>query len=172
MTGVPIPLYGKWRVIYSTLSMSLQWSTTCYCPATRASLLSFSGRCSFFIPTHQVQTSLSDALAYLKHAKEDCVILVSMPAKPRYSPQPWRGRYLTLLPISGDPDIDRSPLGSFAAATLPVASREGCGGDMPVCIKTATLLWLIEATQDGVDSGVCLLQGPSMEEHSFCGVQL
>ena len=93
-------------------------------------------RASFvFIPTHQVQTSLSAALAYLKHAKEDYVVLVSMPAKLMYSPQPQRGKYLTLLPINSDPDIDHGPLGLFAAATLPVASREGHGGDMPVHIK-------------------------------------
>ena len=29
------------------------------------------------IPSHQVHTSLSDALSYLKCAKEDCVVLVS-----------------------------------------------------------------------------------------------
>ena len=40
------------------------------------------------IPAHQVRTSLSDALLYLKHATKDCVILVSMPAKPTFSPQP------------------------------------------------------------------------------------
>ena len=93
------------------------------------------GESFVFIPTHQVRTSLSTALVYLKHAKEGCVVLVSMSAKPMYSPQPWRGKYLTLLPINGDPDIDHGPLGSFAATTLPIASREGCGGDIPVCIK-------------------------------------
>ena len=43
------------------------------------------------IPSHQVRTSLNDALLYLKCAKEDCVILVSTPSKPTYSPQPWGG---------------------------------------------------------------------------------
>ena len=43
------------------------------------------------IPSHQARTSLSDALSYLKCAKEDCVVLVSMPSKPTYSPQPWGG---------------------------------------------------------------------------------
>ena len=41
-----------------------------------------------YIPARQARTSLSDALAYLKHAKGDCVILVSMPNQPMYSPQP------------------------------------------------------------------------------------
>ena len=41
----------------------------------------------------------------------------------------------TLLPISGDPDVDQGPLHSFVAATLPIASREGCGGEMPVRVK-------------------------------------
>ena len=93
-------------------------------------------RASFvLIPAHQARTSLSDALSYLKHAMKDCVVLMSMPTKPMFSPQPRRGKHLTLLPISGDPDVDRGPLHSFMAATLPVASREGCGGDMPVCVK-------------------------------------
>ena len=46
------------------------------------------------IPSHQVHTSLSDALSYLKSAKEDCVVLVSMPLKLTYSPQPWGGQTL------------------------------------------------------------------------------
>ena len=58
-----------------------------------------------------------------------------MPAKPTFSPQPRRGKHLTLLPISGDPNVDRGPLHSFAATTLPVASREGHGSDMPVRVK-------------------------------------
>ena len=50
--------------------------------------------------------NLRDGLTFLKNAKEDSVVLVAMPAKPTYSPQPRKGRYLTLLPISGNPDID------------------------------------------------------------------
>ena len=88
-----------------------------------------------YIPTHQVWTSLNDALDYLRHAKEDCVVLVSMPMKPTFSPQPWRGKYYTMLPMNSDPDTDHGPLRTFAAATLPVASREGCGGDMAIHIK-------------------------------------
>ena len=87
------------------------------------------------IPSHQACTSLSDALSYLKSAKEDCVVLVSMPSKLTYSPRPWGGKPYTLLPISGNPDIDRGPLHSFTAATLPIASREGCGGEMPMHVK-------------------------------------
>ena len=41
------------------------------------------------IPSHQARTSLSNALSYLKCVNEDCVVLVSTPSKPRYSPQPW-----------------------------------------------------------------------------------
>ena len=58
-----------------------------------------------------------------------------MPSKPTYSPQPRRGRYLTLLPISGSPDVDQGPLHTFATAGLPVASKEGCGGDMSMHVK-------------------------------------
>ena len=50
-------------------------------------------------------------------------------------PSTTGGQPYTLLPISGDPDVDRGPLHSFAAATLPIASREGHGGEMPVCVK-------------------------------------
>ena len=86
-----------------------------------------------FIPTYQACTNLRDGLTFLKNAKEDSVVLVAMLTKPTYSPQPWKGRYLTLLPISDNPDVDRGPL--HAIASLPVASKEGCGGDMPVCVK-------------------------------------
>ena len=41
-----------------------------------------------YIPARQVRTTLSDALAYLKQAKGDCIVLVSMPIQPMYSPQP------------------------------------------------------------------------------------
>ena len=46
------------------------------------------------IPSHQACTRLSDALSYLKSAKEDCVVLVSTPSKLMYSPQPWGGQTL------------------------------------------------------------------------------
>ena len=85
-----------------------------------------------YILAHQARTSLSNALSYLRHAKKDCVILVSMPMKPMYSPQPQRNWYFTLLPINGNPDVDCGPLSSFAVATLHVASREGQGDDMAV----------------------------------------
>ena len=72
---------------------------------------------------------------FLKNAKEDSVVLVAMPSKPTYSAQPQRGKYLTLLPISGSPDVDRGPLHTFATTGLPVASKEGCGGDMSMHVK-------------------------------------
>ena len=87
------------------------------------------------IPSHQVHTSLSNVLSYLKSAKEDCVVLVSTPLKPTYTLNHGGGKPYTLLPISSDPNVDRGPLHSFAAATLPIASREGCGSEMPVCVK-------------------------------------
>ena len=93
-------------------------------------------RASFiFIPARQARMNLRDGLTFLKSAKEDSVVLVAMPSKPTYSPQPRRGRYLTLLPISGNPDMDRGPLHTFAAASLPVASKEGHGSDMSVHVK-------------------------------------
>ena len=86
-----------------------------------------------FIPTYQAHTNLHNGLTFLKNTKEDSVVLVAMPSKPTYSPQPRKGRYLT--PISGNPNVDQGPLHTFAAAGLPVASKEGCGGDMPVRVK-------------------------------------
>ena len=88
-----------------------------------------------FIPAYQACTNLCDGLTFLKSAKEDSVVLVAMPSKPTYSPQPRRGRYLTLLPFSGSLDVDRGPLHTFATTSLPVASKEGRGGDMSVCVK-------------------------------------
>ena len=88
-----------------------------------------------YIPAHQARTSLSDTLSYLKCTKGDCVVLVSMPMKPTYSPQPQRNQYFTLLPINGNSGVDRGPLSLFAAATLHVASREGQGDDMAIRIK-------------------------------------
>ena len=88
-----------------------------------------------FIPAYQARTNLRDGLTFLKNTKEDSVVLVAMPAKPTYSPQPRKSKYLTLLPISGNPDVDRGPLHTFATTSLPVASKEGRGGDMPVRVK-------------------------------------
>ena len=76
-------------------------------PASYKGQVAIVFRASFvLIPSHQARTSLSDALSFLKSATEDCVVLVSMPSQPRYSPQPQGGKSYTLLPISGDPNID------------------------------------------------------------------
>ena len=88
-----------------------------------------------YIVACQARTSLSDALSYLKCAKRDCIVLVSMPMKPTYSPQPQRNRYFTLLPINSNSGTDHGPLSSCAAATLHVASCEGQGDDMAIWIK-------------------------------------
>ena len=88
-----------------------------------------------FVPAYQARTNLRDGLTFLKSANEDSVVLVAMPSKPTYSPQPRRGRYLTLLPIGGSPDMDQGPLHTFVTAGLPMASKEGCGGDMSVRVK-------------------------------------
>ena len=93
-------------------------------------------RASFiFIPNYQACMNLHDGLMFLKNAKEDSVVLVVMLAKPTYTPQPRKGRYLTLLLMSGNPDVDQGPLHVFATTGLPVASKEGRGGDMPVRVK-------------------------------------
>ena len=58
------------------------------------------------IPAHQARTNLSYTLWYLKCVEEDSVILVSTPAKSTFFPQPQKSKYLTLLPISDNPDVD------------------------------------------------------------------
>ena len=88
-----------------------------------------------FVPAYQARMNLRDGLMFLKSAKEDSIVLVATPSKPTYSPQPRRGRYLTLLPISGSPNVDRGPLHTFAATGLPMASKEGRGSDMSVRVK-------------------------------------
>ena len=93
------------------------------------------GASFIFILAYKARTNLRDSLTFLKNAKEDSVVLVAMPAKPTYSPQPRKSRYLTPLPISSNPNVDRGPLHEFAAAGLPMASNEGHGGDMPVHVK-------------------------------------
>ena len=80
------------------------------------------GASFIIITTHQARTSMADALQYLKGVKEDCVVLVSTPNVPPFCPQPRKSKYLTLLPISGNADVDRGPLHLFAAASLPIAS--------------------------------------------------
>ena len=111
------------------------------------------------IPSHQVHTNISDALQYLKDVQEDSAILVSTPQNPLFCPQPWKSKYLTLLPISGNPDVDRGPLHSFAAAMLPTASREGDSGmamrvRLPPCFGSSK--WSkMEMLSEGV-----LLRGP------------
>ena len=77
------------------------------------------GASFIFIPNHQACTSLRDSLTFLKDAKEESVVLVAMPSKPTYSPQPRKGRYLTLLPMSGNPDVDRV----LYTRSLPLASQ-------------------------------------------------
>ena len=64
------------------------------------------GASFIFIPAYQARTNLHDGLTFLKNAKEESVVLVAMPAKPTYAPLPRKGRYLTLLPISSNPDLD------------------------------------------------------------------
>ena len=93
------------------------------------------GASFIFIPAYQACMNLRDGLTFLKNTKEDSVVLVAMPAKPTYSPQPQKSRYLTLLPISSNPDVDQGSLHAFATGGLPVASKEGRGGDMPVHVK-------------------------------------
>ena len=86
-----------------------------------------------FVPAYQARTNLCDGLTFLKGAKEDSVVLVAMPSKPTYSPQPRRGRYLTLsvaAPTWIEVPCTPSPLPASqwlarrgVAVTCPCASR-------------------------------------------------
>ena len=113
-----------------------------------------------YIPACQAQTNLSDTLSYLKHAKGDCVVLVSMPIKPTYSPQPRGNRYFTLLPINGDSGMDCGALSSFAVATLHMASHEGRGDDMAIWIKLLPCFSSSKCTKYKLIMEAVLSRGP------------
>ena len=120
-----------------------------------------------YIPARQAQTNLSNALSYLKHAKGDCIVLVSMPIKPTYSPQPRRSRYFTLLPINGDSGMYHGPLRSFAAATLHVASHEGRGDDMTIRIKLPPCFGSSKHTKYELIMEAVLSRGPLWQNVNY-----
>ena len=114
---------------------------------------------------------MADALQYLKGIMEDSVVLVTTPTNPLFCPQPRKCKYLTLLPINGNPNVDRGPLHSFAAASLPTASKEG-----PRCWDSHTsqgpaLLWIFQVVQDGDVVGGHPAEGPTVAKHHLRGVQ-
>ena len=53
------------------------------------------GASFIFIPAYQAHMNLRDGLMFPKNAKEDSIVLVVTPAKPTYSPQPLKSKYLT-----------------------------------------------------------------------------
>ena len=122
-----------------------------------------------YIPAYQAWTNLSETLSYLKHAKGDCVVLVSMPIKPTYSPQPWGNRYVTLLPINGDSGMDHGPLSSFAAATLQVASHEAQGNDMAIRIKLLPCFSSSKCTKYELIVEAILSRGPLWHNTNYVG---
>ena len=137
-------------------------------PASYKGQVAIVFRASFvLIPSHQACTRLSDALSYLKSVKEDCVVLVSTPLKPTYSPQPWGGKPYTLLPISSNPDVDRGPLHSFVATTLPIGSREGCGSETPMRVKLPPCFRSSKRVRTELLSEPSLLRGPLWKNTHF-----
>ena len=120
-----------------------------------------------YIPAHQSQTSLMYTLKYLRNAKEDCVVLVSMPSKPVYSPQPWKSKYYTLLPINGKTGADRGPIGAFTAATLHTASREGQSGDMATRIKVPPCFGSSKWPKTELIEEPVLVRGPLWKNADF-----
>ena len=132
------------------------------------------GASFIFIPAYQAHTNLHDGLTFLKNAKEDSVVLVATLAKPTYSPQPWKSKYLTLLPISSNPDVDRGTLHAFAAAGLPMASKEGRGGDMPMHVKMSSCFGSSKQPKTELMLEPALQRGPVWKnihyiEHSLSG---
>ena len=113
-----------------------------------------------YILACQAWTNLSNALSYLKHAKRDCVVLVLMPIKLTYSPQPQGKRYFTLLPINSNSGMDHGPLSLFAAATLHVASCEGQGDDMAIRIKLPPCFGSSKCTKYELIVEAILSRGP------------
>ena len=72
------------------------------------------------ILTRQSCTSMANALQYLKGVKKDCVVLVSTPQNLPFCPQPRKSKYLTLLPIRGNADVDRGPHTSSPLLPCPL----------------------------------------------------
>ena len=95
------------------------------------------------------------------------MVLVSTPSKPMYSPQPQGGKPYTLLPISGDHDIDQGPLHSFTAATLPMGSREGHGGEMPMHVKLLPCFGSLKRVRTELLWEPSLLRGPLWKNTHF-----
>ena len=120
-----------------------------------------------YILARQARTNLSDTLSYLKRAKGDCVVLVLMPIKLTYSPQPRRSWYFTLLPINGDSGVDHGPLSSFAVATLHVARREGWGDDMAIQIKLPLCFGSSKHTKYELIVEAVLSRGPLWQNVHF-----
>ena len=125
-------------------------------------------RASFmYIPTHKARTNLTDALKYLRNAKEDCVVLVLMHSEPMYSPQPQQGKYYTMLPINGNPGAGRGSIGSFATATLPIASRQGRSGDMAIRIKLPPCFGSSKRPKTELIEEAVLVMGPLWKNACF-----
>ena len=74
---------------------------------------------------------------------------------------------LTLLPISRNPDIDRGPLHSFVAATLPMASSEGHGGGMPVRVKLLSCFRSFKRLRTELLWEHTLLRGPLWQNANY-----
>ena len=127
------------------------------------------GASFMYIPAHQSRTSLTDALKYLRNTKNDCVVLVSMPLRPVYSPQPWKSKYYTLLPMNSDLGADRGPIGAFTTATLHTASREGWSRDMVTHIKLLPCFGSSKWQKTELIEEPVLVRGErsSVEEHPF-----
>ena len=82
-------------------------------------------------------------------------------------PSTTGGKPYTLLPISSDSDIDRGSLHLFGAATIPIASREGCGSEMPMRIKQPPCFGSLKRVRTELLWEPSLLRGPLWKNTHF-----
>ena len=94
-------------------------------------------------------------------------MLVLMPIKPTYSPQPRGNRYFTLLPINGNSGVDRGPLTSFTAATLQVASFEAQGNNMTIRNKLLPCFGSSKRTKYELIVEAVLSRGPLWHKTNY-----
>ena len=151
---------GRWNMVCSTPSMPWLWSDIRWQWTNKGKPVVVYGASFVYIPSHQAWTSLSDALAYLASCTEDCIVLVSTPAHPMFSPQPQQGKYYTLLPINSDPSVDWVPVCIFAAATLLKASWEGQSDGMVSHVKLLPCFGLSRRFKTELIEEPILIRGP------------
>ena len=122
-----------------------------------------------YVPTIQERLCFLTALAGLHQLQMEVAALVYMPKNCTYMPKPSSGNHYTLLPLTGDKNINIGALSSFAAAKLTVASKHS-GSNMGVHLKLPSNFSLL-LDGDDLISESALSHGPlwKNEELILCG---